>query len=188
MLLLGFLGWWLTRSAVRWRDRWQAVAAVVLILIAASLVADKTDEYVRALHVTFPTVHLHGLDDLALRIAIARADVQTGRLRASRCYSPFGYFDLLRWDGLEATQKPEMSWRWIPTKETSFLASHRGAEKSHRRVPAEANHGHRNRAITSSIEAQIAMASSRAFRSRPTGTTHPPKLLWRKKVGPAGRA
>ena len=42
ILLLGFFGWWLSRSAVRWRDRWQAVAAVILILIAASFVADKT--------------------------------------------------------------------------------------------------------------------------------------------------
>ena len=128
VLLLGFLGWWLTRSAVRWRDRWQAVAAVVLILIAASLVADKTVNMF-ALVLLSATVHLHGLDGLALRIAIARADVQTCRLLSSRCYSPSATSTLLRCDGLDATQKPESSWRWIPTKEASFLASRNGAEK-----------------------------------------------------------
>ena len=42
LLLLLFLGWWLSRSTVRWRDRLLAVAVVVLLLANADFLADKT--------------------------------------------------------------------------------------------------------------------------------------------------
>ena len=181
VLLLGFLGWWLTRSAVRWRDRWQAVAAVVLILIAASLVADKTVNMFALVLLSLPfiftvwTIWLYASQSLApmsKRVGFVLTMLLT-----------IGYFDLLRWDGLEATQKPELSWRWIPTKEASFLASHKGAEKPPA-VQAEAKpwkpqpgdyleYRGPNR---DGIVTGVSLATD--------WQTHPPKLLWRKKVGP----
>ena len=97
-----------------------------------------------------------------------------------------GYFTLVRFEGLEANQGSVTNWRWTPTSEQTFLASHAAAKSPS--APAAA----------ADIKPwTIEAGDSPEFRGINrdgvvTGTKfatdwseHPPKLLWKKKVGPA---
>jgi outer membrane protein assembly factor BamB len=181
VLLVAFLGWWLSRSAVRWRDRLLAIVVVAVIYVIACWLSDKSMDPFAIFMSAFPIVFT----------------VWTAWLLVSRSASPivqragfcaamllaFGYFTLVRWDGLDAAQRAEMSWRWSPTKEQQFLAS-RGAEMKH----AE-------KTITKQWAPQPGDCLEYRGSRRDgviSGTAldtdwqaHLPKLAWRKKVGPA---
>lgn len=182
ILLFGYLGWWLTRSAISWRDRWQAVAALALILIACSLLADKTVNAFALLLLSLPFIFTtwtlwryasQWLTPTVKRLGFFLAILLT-----------VGYFDLVRSDGLDASQKPDLSWRWIPSHEAAFLASAENAKK-HTMEQAEGKpwtpqpgdcleYRGSNR---DGIFSGVSLATD--------WKVHPPKLLWRRKVGPA---
>ncbi len=134
IVFLAFFGWWLTRSAVLWRDRLLAVAVTIVFGILARLVADKTiDGFALALS-SFPFVMTVWTAWLVVCRPFKRQTQRVGF--CALILLTFAYFTLLRWDGLDAKQRADMSWRWTPTKEQLFLASHKEEAK-----PAGANNG-----------------------------------------------
>jgi outer membrane protein assembly factor BamB len=176
--ILAYFGWWLSRSKVRWRDRLLAVAILIGYGIVTTLFADKSMNGFALALSAFPLVIL----------------LWTGWLLVSRQFTPrtrrigfcllmlpiFAFFTLIRFDGLWAGQLVKMHWRWTPTHEQDFLAEH---------------HGNR----TGAVEAKawtVQPGDCLEFRGPQrdgvvTGATivadwneHPPKELWRKKVGP----
>jgi outer membrane protein assembly factor BamB len=184
VLLVGFLAWWLTNRSFTRRDRWLAVAVMVLMAVIGSFAAD-------------PTVDPFALVMSALPFAltlwiVALLVTRRGSPVAQRIgiYSAiaiaFGLFTLVRWEGLDGRQIPQFSWRWNPTPEQLFL---------------ESRHQHE---VAGSL---ISVADKKEWTLQPgdwpefrgpnrdsivTGIktpldwdANPPKLLWRKRVGPA---
>ena len=107
----------------------------------------------------------------------------------------WGYYDLVRWEGIDGGQHSAFAWRWSPTSEDKFLAEH---------------HAESSNAIASNASA----ADSGKAVAVPNGTLHmlptdwpefrgrernnqvhgvklatdwqkqPPKQLWRHRIGP----
>lgn len=184
VLLLFSLGWWLSRRAVPWRDRLLAIAVVFLCGIVTWKVADKSLNAFGLFMAAFPVVATAWVAWLVVAKHLPTVVQRIGFCVAM--FAAFGYFALLRFDGLEATQRSETSWRWQPTKEQIFLAAHENAERGTNESETtdaepwspqpgdilEYRGAHRDGVITN-------------LRLAKDWTEHPPKLLWRQKAGPS---
>lgn len=184
VLLLAFMGWWLTRSAITWRDRFLAVTVVIATGVATNLIADKSINWFGLFLGAFPYV----FTAWTAWLLVARSFTLPVQ-RAGFCVAillVFGYFALLRFDGLDAAQRGEFSWRWTPTKEQQFLVSHGASSKQpSAQVAPDTNpwtpqpgdcleyRGPQRDGVISGIAIEA------------DWTEHPPKLLWRQKIGPA---
>ena len=183
IVLLCFLGWWLTRRAIHWSDRLLAIGMVLLAGVGTWLVADPSFKAFGIFMSTFPFV----VTAWILWLVIARR-MSPAVQRAGFCLAMlaiFGYFALQRFDGLDATLNADMSWRWQPTKEQEFLAD-RGAPKGNVPVNAAAAAGTWKPQPGDCLEYRgpqrdgvvsgVALAAD--------WNEHPPKQLWHKLVGP----
>jgi outer membrane protein assembly factor BamB len=181
ILLLGFTGWWISRSTVSWRDRFAAISLVLLLMAAASLLSDKTVNFFALLLLSLPWIFTIGTLWLLVSRSLSTWQRRIGFWLAMTL--TIGYFDLVRWDGLDAMQKPEISWRWNPTNEAAFLASHQNAksavDKEHVKPwspqPGDCleYRGPKRDGIVTGL------------RIATDWQNHPPKEMWRKKIGPA---
>jgi outer membrane protein assembly factor BamB len=181
--LLVFLAWWFTRRAVSWRDRLLAPLVVIMVGALTFLIADGSMIPLVYFVSAFPFIFTAWIAWLLVggsrSKAVQRAGFGLAVLLAC------GYFALLRWEGIDATVRPEMRWRWSPTSEQRFLTSHQSAI-------------HRDRAAATgnSISWTLRPGDCPEFRGpRRDGVvagiqlasdwdTEPPKLLWRNRVGP----
>ncbi len=123
LLLLGFLVWWLFISrGVSWGDRLLAVAVFVVGSIAVLSVADPTITIFSIFMAALPWVLTAGV----LWLAVSRnSSPQVRRVGlAAAILGVLAVLALIRVDGLDAMQRGEFSWRWSPTSEELFLASH----------------------------------------------------------------
>ena len=184
-VLLGFLGWWLTRRAVRRRDRWAALAVAILLGIATRFLCDRSVSGFGLFLSSYPIALTAWTAWLAIAQSLSPR-VQRAGFVAVMMLS-FGYFALVRFDGVDAVQQAEMSWRWQPTSEEFFLASAQsqatiGPDKDvvageHRPWVLRAGDCpeyrgvHRDGVVT-------------GMQIEQDWDEHPPKLLWRQKVGP----
>jgi outer membrane protein assembly factor BamB len=183
VFLLGFLAWWFTRRALSWRDRLLAPIVVIVAGGLGFLVAD--DSMIGLVYgvSAFPFVFTAWIAWLAVGRSLPPAIQRAGFGLA--ILLTCGYFSLLRWEGIDATVRPEMCWRWSPTSEQQFLVSHQSAVKSENAEPeADARswtlrlgdcpefRGPRRDGVVSGIK----LASD--------WEAQPPKLLWRNRVGP----
>ncbi len=187
ILLLAFLAWWLTRRGIRWRDRWLAVAVWVAAIVAASLIADPTMNLFAMVLTSLPFV----LTAWAVWIVVARGfspPVQrVGFLLV--LVVTIGYFTLLRWDGLRGDQTGQFSWRWTDSAEQQFLKSH------HRRQSAPAGNDMAQAAVQNvwvlqpgdwaEFRGPARDGVIRGVRLATDWQEHPPREVWRKRVGPA---
>jgi outer membrane protein assembly factor BamB len=182
VFFLGFLVWWFTRRAVSWHDRLLAPIVVIVVGSLGFLIAD--DSMIGLVYgvCAFPFVFTAWIAWLA----VGRSLTPTIQ-RAGFCLAILltcGYFSLLRWEGIDATVRPELSWRWSPTSEEQFLTSHNDGTKLGNGAAAAAAswalrsgdcaefRGPRRDGVVTGIE----LVSDWDAR--------PPKLLWRKRVGP----
>src|SRR3954467_13605518 len=136
LALLAFLGWWLSRSAVRWRDRLLAVAVTIALGAVALKFTDESIKGFGLLLSSFPLV----ITLWTAWVAIARSFAPTAQ-RIGFCIAmalAIGYFTLVRFDGLDAVQRAEFSWRWTPTKEQEFLAGRGGNDSAKATASAKA--------------------------------------------------
>jgi outer membrane protein assembly factor BamB len=195
ILLLGFTGWWLTRSAISWRDRLLAIGAVLAIMFVADCFADKSLSFADSTLTTgekvakvfsivllsLPWVFTVGTLWLLVSRSLTLSSRRLGFVVAM--ILTLAYFDLIRWDGLDAMQKAEISWRWVPTNEQSFLESHEktntaaaaGMSKPWSPQPGDClEYRGPNR---DGVVPDVKIATE--------WQDHPPKQLWKKRVGPA---
>ncbi len=179
--LVAFLGWWLTRRAVSWRDRIGAIVAMLLFGLVTWIVADKSFSAFGIFMSALPLV----LTGWVIWLIVARWLSPQVR-RVGFCVvllAAFGWIGLHRFDGLEASMAGDTSWRWQPTKEQLYLESR----------------------ATTAREA-TSQTTTAAWKPQPgdslelrgpqrdgvlTGVSlggdwekQPPKLIWREKVGP----
>ncbi len=179
---LAFLGWWLSRSKIRWRDRLLAIVVTIVFGAIALQFADKTINAFAILLTSFPVV----MTVWTAWLFVARSfEPRVQRIGFCLAMIPtFAYFTLIRWDGLDAIQRAEMNWRWTPTNEQKFFSSH-GKPVNEAAKPD-----------SSAKKWTLQPGDSPEFRGPGrdgvlTGVSvvadwneHPPKMLWRKRVGP----
>src|SRR4051812_5281940 len=177
--ILAFFGWWLSRSKVLWRDRLLAIAVLIGYGIPACLIAHKSMNWFALVLSAFPFIVTVWTGWL---LVSRRLTAQTRRVGFCFLMLPiFAFFTLVRFDGLWAGQQADMHWRWTPTHEQDFLAAHGG------------------KGVSGAAEAKawiLQPDDCPEFRGPQrdgilTGVSivadwneHPPKQLWRKKVGP----
>lgn len=179
--LLVFLIWWLTRSWVRWRDRLLAIVVVIAMGIVTRQFTDRTIGGFGLFLSSFPVVITAWIAWVAIARRMTRPIQRIGFCVVMALV--FSYFTLLRFDGLLATQQGQMRWRWTTTHEQDFLTVHEIAKAQ---VSADKKttpwtlqpgdcpefRGPKRDGILTGVSIV------------PDWKEHPPKLLWRKKVGP----
>jgi outer membrane protein assembly factor BamB len=183
-LLIFSLAWWLASRHFSWRDRLVVLGTTIVVLTVTLLVAD-------------PTINLIGvlLSGMPLLISIGIAWLWITGSWQSRRSNPalernglliavvlvLGAMDFVRWDGVWGRQESAYALRWTPTSEQKFISQY---EKP--KAPAVAS--------AKAWEAQP--GDWLAFRggereSVVTGVKlgdwekNPPKLVWRRPLGPA---
>ncbi len=179
---LAFLGWWLSRSKILWRDRLLAIAGTIGFGAIALQFADKTINWFALLLCSFPYIMTVWTGWILVSRSLTHKVQRIGFCLAMVLI--FSYFALLRWDGLDALQRAEMSWRWTTTSEKLHLASLTKNEKDSGKLAAVAKKWilqpgdcpeyrgpHRDGVVPGETLAA-------------DWTKHPPKPLWRKRVGP----
>lgn len=191
---VGILLWWMLASRATIVERLLGPLLVALVAAAAYFLLDQSIQGMGFLFFVMPT----GVAATGLAL------VCLGRARpALRLWGPvlgaivgFAGWDVARNDGISGDFKTSLHWRWEPTAEQRFLASLKQDGTS--RAPAA------EEAVSSEA---IDRAQWPEFRGpRRDGSVpgvaidtdwqaHPPKELWRRKVGPgwssfsvAGRA
>ena len=179
LLLLLFSIWWLTNRRLARGERWLTVAVT---LAGAALAVPFTWSTIG------PAVVLIGLPFVftvgtlwLLASKWAAPGVRRWGLWAA-IWLVWGGFTLVRFNGLSGDQETEVHWRWTPTAEELFLAEH---------------HRSTGDAATSDVAAVESMPGDwpefrgprRDGRVEDRGLTAdwkttPPRLVWKKRVGP----
>jgi outer membrane protein assembly factor BamB len=114
-----FLIWWLTNRSVARRDRFFALGALIAAIVFAELAADRSLGallFIYAVPLSFSA--------WALWILIARgypAELRRVGLIIA-LFVVWGFFDLLRAEGLDGAGNGDVYWRWTPTAEDLYLA------------------------------------------------------------------
>ncbi len=197
--------WWLLFSRMAWLDRVWGIVWLAAGGLAASALCHKTIAtppvpiflLVWALPIALTAVVVW----LVVTRGAPRWSVRLGVVAASLV--AWGYFTLLRVDGLDGAFAVERYWRWEPTEESKFLAelttvSHQPVEAG----AAAANNAASGEAISNGASGALALPSEAAatdwpqFRGaardsvlrgvsiNPDWKAHPPRELWRRRVGP----
>ena len=185
LLLLCFLVWWLSNGRFTGKERLAALAALVLGGFVAALVGDPSAGKFLPI-AAGPAV----FTAWTLWLLAARIVCGSGVRLAGLCLSiwlVFGYYSLIRWEGLDGGQHSVFTWRWQPTAEQQFLAAH-GAEK-----PPEAAEVENGAASPIVLGAGDWPEFRGPHRDNQLSgldlardwQTQAPRQLWRKRIGPA---
>jgi outer membrane protein assembly factor BamB len=124
LLLLGCSIWWFSRRQMSWRERWIAVIVFIAGSVAMLVFADQSIGVMAILLAASPWVFTAG----TLWLLLCKYGDLTPQSRgvgmsvATLCV--FAFFTMVRFDGLDGAQHSEYDWRWNPTSEEVFLASH----------------------------------------------------------------
>lgn len=125
MLFLGFSIWWLSRRQLSRHERWLAIGVFVVGSIAMLQIADPSINFMAVLLAVLPWVLTVGTAWLVFcKVRGLSARARMAGLSLATLFV-LGFFTLVRFDGLDGRQHSEYNWRWSPTPEQVFLASHR---------------------------------------------------------------
>lgn len=186
VLLFGFLGWWLTRKSIRWRDRLWALAFVIIAGAATTMLTDKSLNAFGLFMAAFPFVFTAWIIWLAVSRSTSPIVQRIGFCLA--VLLTYGYFTLIRFDGLDAMQKAETSWRWEPNAEQKFLAAHSAAAAKDVVPVSDASAAKSWEPKPGDfLEYRGANRDGvvRGVQLATNWSEKPPKQLWRTRVGPA---
>ena len=185
IVILSFLVWWMGFSRIEWKDRWLGLGALLGGAIIAGLLEDPKSLGLMGLAGAFFAAFPFVLTAWTAWIAVCKGLATAPKPRriglCAVILGCLGFFDLVRWEGLDGGQHSGFAWRWSQTAEDRFLASH--IANAHQSPPAQI--------------LQIQPGDWPEFRgpardNRVYGVKlatdwqrQPPKLLWRHPVGPA---
>jgi outer membrane protein assembly factor BamB len=170
--------WWLFASRAAWRDRFLGVAGLIALGVAGYFLSDVS---MHGMGFTFSVLPIATIAATAGAVILSRLGSRTctiGALVAAAC--AFGYWDLVRYDGMWGDYKPSIHWRWQNTAEDDLLAT---LTASNPKTSSNAN------------EALGTVAWPQFRGAKRDGNVpgivldadwvaRPPKEIWRKKVGP----
>ena len=169
--------WWLFASRVGWRDKILLLAACVAIAVGMYQLYHPSFDMFGVMIYGVRTMSTAWVGWLLLTPFLSWPLRRAGLLAAS--VAVWGFFALIRFDGVYGNMVAEMPWRWAPTDEELFQAS--------RSTP---------QALPVSHVDVVKPGDWPSFRGpgrdgRLTGVKlaanwnqYPPKLLWKQPVGP----
>jgi outer membrane protein assembly factor BamB len=179
-----FAVWWLFGSRLPWRERWLGLGAFVAIGVVALLCAHSTIGFPVIMVFGFPVVTLAWGVWLLVTPFLQWPARRTGLLVVFLL--SWGYFALVRLDGVDGSIRADLVYRWLPTSEEKFLKELADARRGTPVSPA-----------ANAIEpVELAPGDWPAFRgpdrdARLPGvrlamnwSQHPPREIWRHRVGP----
>ena len=193
VLLVYFMVWGLTRKQFTRAQRWSTFALVVGVWIVAGLLNDPQRNMFAMAMEGFPCFFALSVAWLWLTPRRAPANRLAGiRLLAA---VTFGVMALQRWDGLDGRQRPQLSWRWIPTAEQVFL-NERAAHAGDATADAKASAGATDESADDEGAPALLAGDWPAFRGGDQQSVvaglkladwkpASPAALWRRRVGPA---
>src|SRR5262249_41658293 len=120
LLLLVFLGWWLSYRHLLWRDR---ILGLVLLFGGAAVAFTLAEPSARAVIVMAGFQRLFTAWTLWLLLTTNRSLVLQRVGLCATTILVLGYFTLVRFDGLDGAQRGQLTWRWSPTPEQVFLTT-----------------------------------------------------------------
>ena len=181
VVLLLFLVWWMTIGRVSWMHRLLVLAAVIAGEFLFGLVAHQSVRGFFWVVLTVPTVLTvwTGWWVISRRRPAAFRDV--GLVTA--VFATLAVFSLLRMDGLSGEQDLNLHWRWMPTPEERLAI----------KLPAAGISASATRPAPVVLESGDWPGFRGPNRDGVVHGTqietdwekHPPRLLWKRPVGPA---
>lgn len=189
--ILGALGlfiWWMFFSRIRWFDR---ILGLLAIAVTGAITLFLSDPTMRPMPMPMPwTMNALPTATTAFVVWLLLTRSLRMPLRLAGlwvvCLVGWGFWDLLRFDGVDGSFAVAWNWRWSPTPEQNYLAeraSWKSAENKQVDVPA-------------GTTIQLQPGDWPGFRGpardgRRTGIRiatdweqNPPRSLWRHRVGP----
>ncbi len=174
--------WWLFVSRAPWLDRILVLVVAIAVGIAMIWISDKTMPFGLLLY-GVPTICTVWVVWLALSGGMNWSTRRIGLL--CTLLVAWGYFGLVRLDGIEGDMTSQISWRWTPTAEQQFLAT-----KQVKPALAE-----KAEPATTVEEITVTADDWPEFRgvlrdgvvtgvSISTDWSTVPKLLWKQRIGP----
>lgn len=171
--------WWLFLSRAMWREKLVGAAAIVLVGVATYFLVD------RSLH-GFPFM----MEVIPIGLAaFATALILTYRMRPGRrtviailaLICGFGYWTLVRQDGVWGDFHASRSWRWQPTAEDIFLANEISSSAE---TPSGATALPLGTPEWPGFRGPNRDGTLPGIKLLADWQTHPPKQLWQTKLGP----
>jgi outer membrane protein assembly factor BamB len=177
VFLLGSLGLWFASRRIPRRQKWLEAGIFFGLYALACVPADHTMPPLAMMISTFPLA----LTAWVLWRALSRTFSPRAQWLglAGVLFVVFGYFDLVRWDGLDGHQRTKMSWRWTPTAEELFLGATAGASPSKTTEPWGVTAGD-----WPEFRGQGRLGIAAAV-AKQDWSSEPPRLKWKHRVGPA---
>ncbi len=197
IVFLVFMTWWMTYRGFRLRDRMLAIGAMFGLATLTSFVVHPTVRGV--VLVMFGT--LYCLTAWTIWIAVSRnwsLNVRRLGLLAVMALT-FGYFTLIRWDGLFGTQEAAIHWRWQPNAEEQFLAERAKALATSSAASSSAEGSGAEAAAMEPAAQSWSLQPGDWPEFRGAGrrgvveevaldaadwASNPPEAVWRKRLGP----
>ena len=179
--LIWFVAWWLTRKPFSWRERWAGLGVAFAAGIAVGMLSAKAIQpIVFVVWLGLPLVLTVWLGWTA--VAARRPGPARWRGLALTLTLAWCALLLVRVNNLSGNLRGDLHWRWTPTGEEQFLAE---------------NAAHATTTLPTARPIQLQPGDWPAFRGADRdGAVHgvkisqdwkaaPPKVLWRKRIGPA---
>jgi outer membrane protein assembly factor BamB len=193
LLAVGILIWWLGFSRLPWSERLIGLGLLIGGGILARLVADKSMAFGLLMNGIPAAITAAVAAMLVVNMAIARASSKA-RLATLAIASvlAWGYFTLIRLDGITGQLKGQQSWRWTETAEDRFLKQRTQQSGKVARADDSQLTAH-NSPLTPLVATPADWPQFRG--PRRDGNVHdvsltgdwsanPPPKLWRRRVGP----
>jgi outer membrane protein assembly factor BamB len=188
VLTLAFTLWWLTCGEARLRDRFLIFLALVAIGFVGGRLVDKSVGGIGLVFFGIPAA----ITAVVLWLLVTRK--RSAALRNGGMVAAFaivcGLMSFVRVDGIDGDQQAAVHWRWSTTAEDLYLASRTAAHgTAASSVPA---HGD---ATPSTLVAKSGdwtefrgpdrRGEVRGVKIATDWQSHPPKQVWRQRIGPA---
>jgi outer membrane protein assembly factor BamB len=170
--------WWLGFSRQRWLERFWGVGCVVLAGVGATYLAH-TSMMMGMLMYALPVA----ITAVVLTVAVTREAEARMRWLAVAVASvlAWGYFTLIRVDGVTGRLEAERSWRWTETAEDRFLAA-RGLHDP--KPPLALPELVATESDWPEFRGPKRDGHLRHVSFQTDWTAQPPKQLWGRRVGP----
>lgn len=182
-----FLVWWSAFSRLPWRERLVGLAAFALAAGGTFVARDKSMGFMGMCIYGLPLV----LTAWAVWIVVSRngSRLVRGVGTAAVIVLAWGYLSLVRLDGVFGDMKSTINWRWTPTAEDQFLAARAEAHKSGNASPAKSG----DEVVETLTQSEGDWPEFRGperdgrvhgVRIDTDWGAHPPKQVWRQRIGP----
>ncbi|WP_425615770.1 PQQ-binding-like beta-propeller repeat protein [Anatilimnocola sp. NA78] len=183
VLTLALIIWWLGLSRLAWADRLWGPLALIATGLAIVPFVDRSMPLSLMLF-ALPLAASLAIGWLLITRGAAGWGLRFGLLAI--CALAWGYYALLRCDGVDGNLVGDIQWRWSPSAEERFLAERTSAADQKPALPAAETPVQLVATSADWPEFRGVNRDSRraGVRIDPNWKDHPPQEQWRKRIGP----